>query len=168
MTRPNAKRSASATPPGTRSGARGRPSQSPAVCFKKPRGRAPLAEGKPCSWNSDDGFWTTANGCYHDVAAVRKASKTEHFQRSKRIDKEEQKQRRSLCARIAAAVEASGVPAPSASRRHRLWLSERCDKIVLTPAPLFWVMAEALVAQVLRHASQGEVACHEWERGRAH
>ena len=78
---------------------------------------------------------------------MRKASKTEHFQRSKRIDVEEQNQRRSLCARIAAAVEASGVPAPSASRRHRLWLSERCDKIVLTPAPLFWVMAEALVAQ---------------------
>ena len=57
---------------------------------------------------SDDGFWTTANGCYHDVAAVRKASKTEHFQRSKRIDKEEQKQRRSLCARIAAAVVPPG------------------------------------------------------------
>ena len=31
--------------------------------------------------------------------------------------------------------------------RHRLWLSERGDTIVLTPAPLFWVMAEALVAQ---------------------
>ena len=94
------------------------------------------------------GFWTTANGCYHDVAAVRKASKTEHFQRSKRIDKEEQKQRRSLCARIAAAVEASGVPAPSASRRHRHHLfAGHSVKIVLTPAPLFWVMAEALVAQ---------------------
>ena len=92
------------------------------------------------------GFWTTANGCYHDVAAVRKASKTEHFQRSKRIDVEEQNQRRSLCARIAAAVEASGVPAPSARRRHRR-PSERYGKIVLTPAPLFWVMAEALVAQ---------------------
>ena len=115
-------------------------------CFKKPRGRVPLAEGKPCSWNSDDGFWTTANGCYHDVAAVRKASKTEHFQRSKRIDKEEQKQRRSLCARIAAAVEASGVPAPSARRRHRR-PSEHYGKIVLTPAPLFWAKAEALVAQ---------------------
>ena len=93
---------------------RARPPEPAQPCFKKPRGRAPLAEGKPCSWNGDDGFWTTANGCYHDVAAVRKASKTEHFQRSKRIDKEEQKQRRSLCARIAAAVEASGVPAPSA------------------------------------------------------
>ena len=115
-------------------------------CFKKPRGRAPLAEGKPCSWNSDDGFWTTANGCYHDVAAVRKASKTEHFQRSKRIDVEEQNQRRSLCARIAAAVEASGVPAPSASRRLRR-PSERCGRIVLTPAPLFWAKAQALVAQ---------------------
>ena len=125
-----------------------RPPEPAQPCFKKPRGRAPLAEGKPCSWNSDDGFWTTANGCYHDVgAAVRKASKTEHFQRSKRIDVEEQNQRRSLCARIAAAVEASRVPAPSASRRHRLWLSERCDKIVLTPAPLFWAKAEALVAQ---------------------
>ena len=87
-------------------------------------------------------------GCYHDVAAVRKASKTEHFQHSKRIDKEEQKQRQSLCARIAAAVEASGVPAPSASRRHRHHLfSGHSVKIVLTPAPLFWVMAEALVAQ---------------------
>ena len=125
---------------------RARPPEPAQPCFKKPRGRAPLAEGKPCSWNSDDGFWTTANGCYHDVAAVRKASKTEHFQRSKRIDKEEQKQRRSLCARIAAAVEASGVPAPSARRRHRR-PSEHYGKIVLTPAPLFWVMAEALVAQ---------------------
>ena len=125
---------------------RARPPEPAQPGFKKPRGRAPLAEGKPCSWNSDDGFWTTANGCYHDVAAVRKASKTEHFQRSKRIDKEEQKQRRSLCARIAAAVEASGVPAPSARRRHRR-PSERYGKIVLTPAPLFWVMAEALVAQ---------------------
>ena len=123
-----------------------RPPEPAQPCFKKPRGRAPLAEGKPCSWNSDDGFWTTANGCYHDVAAVRKASKTEHFQRSKRIDVEEQKQRRSLCARIAAAVEASGVPAPSARRRHRR-PSEHYGKIVLTPAPLFWVMAEALVAQ---------------------
>ena len=65
-----------------------RPPEPAQPCFKKPRGRAPLAEGKPCSWNSDDGFWTTANGCYHDVAAVRKASKTEHFQRSKRIDVE--------------------------------------------------------------------------------
>ena len=55
-------------------------------------------------------------------------------------------QRRFLCARIAAAVEASGVPAPSASRR-RCRPSERYGKIVLTPAPLFWVMAEALVAQ---------------------
>ena len=123
-----------------------RPPEPAQPCFKKPRGRAPLAEGKPCSWNSDDGFWTTANGCYHDVAAVRKASKTEHFQRSKRIDVEEQNQRRSLCARIAAAVEASGVPAPSARRRHRR-PSEHYGKIVLTPAPLFWVMAEALVAQ---------------------
>ena len=96
---------------------RARPPEPAQPCFKKPRGRVPLAEGKPCSWNSDDGFWTTANGCYHDVAAVRKASKTEHFQRSKRIDVEEQNQRRSLCARIAAAVEASGVPAPSASRQ---------------------------------------------------
>ena len=77
---------------------------------------------------------------------MRKASKTEHFQRSKRIDKEEQKQRRSLCARIAAAVEASGVPAPSATRRLRR-PSERCGRIVLTPAPLFWAKAEALVAQ---------------------
>ena len=58
-----------------------------------------------------------------------------------------EEEKAAVCARIAAAVEASGVPAPSASRRHRLWLSERCDKIVLTPAPLFWVMAEALVAQ---------------------
>ena len=123
-----------------------RPPEPAQPCFKKPRGRAPLAEGKPCSWNSDDGFWTTANGCYHDVAAVRKASKTEHFQRSKRIDVEEQNQRRSLCARIAAAVEASGVPAPSASRRLRR-PSERCGRIVLTPAPLFWAKAEALVAQ---------------------
>ena len=79
---------------------RARPPEPAQPCFKKPRGRAPLAEGKPCSWNSDDGFWTTANGCYHDVAAVRKASKTEHFQRSKRIDVEEQNQRRSLCARM--------------------------------------------------------------------
>ena len=115
---------------------RARPPEPAQPCFKKPRGRVPLAEGKPCSWNSDDGFWTTANGCYHDVAAVRKASKTEHFQRSKRIDVEEQNQRRSLCARIAAAVEASGVPAPSASRRLRR-PSERCGRIVLTPAPLF-------------------------------
>ena len=61
-------------------------------------------------------------------------------------DKEEQKQRRSLCARIAAAVEASGVPAPSA-RRRRCRPSERYGKIVLTPAPLFWAKAEALVAQ---------------------
>ena len=125
---------------------RARPPEPAQPCFKKPRGRAPLAEGKPCSWNSDDGFWTTANGCYHDVAAVRKASKTEHFQRSKRIDVEEQEQRSFLCARIAAAVEASGVPAPSARRRHRR-PSENYGKIVLTPAPLFWVMAEALVAQ---------------------
>ena len=145
MTRPNAKRSASATPPGTRSGARGRPSQPSRASRSHVVGRR-LQKARPCSWNSDDGFWTTANGCYHDVAAVRKASKTEHFQRSKRIDKEEQKQRRSLCARIAAAVEASGVPAPSARRRHRR-PSERYGKIVLTPAPLFWVMAEALVAQ---------------------
>ena len=78
---------------------------------------------------------------------MRKASKTEHFQRSKRIDVEEQEQRRSLCARIAAAVEASGVPAPSASRHRHHWLSGHCDKIVLTPAPLFWAKAEALVAQ---------------------
>ena len=69
---------------------RARPPEPAQPCFKKPRGRAPLAEGKPCSWNSDDGFWTTANGCYHDVDAVRKAAKTEHFQRSKRIDVEEQ------------------------------------------------------------------------------
>ena len=77
---------------------------------------------------------------------MRDRSKTEHFQRSKRIDKEEQKQRRSLCARIAAAVEASGVPAPFA-RRRLCRPSERYGKLVLTPAPLFWVMAEALVAQ---------------------
>ena len=57
-----------------------------------------------------------------------------------------QEQRRFLCARIAAAVEASGVPAPSARRRHRR-PSEHYGKIVLTPAPLFWVMAGALVAQ---------------------
>ena len=112
----------------------------------KPRGRAPLAEGKPCTWNGEDGFWVTANGCHHDVAAARKASKAEDFQHLQRIDKEEQKQRRSLCARIAAAVEASGVPAPSASRRLRR-PSERCGRIVLTPAPLFWAKAEALVAQ---------------------
>ena len=85
-------------------------------CFKKPRGRAPLAEGKPCTWNGEDGFWVTANGCHHDVAAARKAAKAEDFKHLQRIDKEEQKQRRSLCARIAAAVEASGRPAPSASR----------------------------------------------------
>ena len=129
---------------------RARPPEPAQPCFKKPRGRAPLAEGKPCSWNSDDGFWTTANGCYHDVAAVRKASKTEHFQRSKRIDKEEQKQRRSLCARIAAAVEAS-----VSGRTGRGRGTPHCalpdhaayGKLVLTPAPLFWVMAEALVAQ---------------------
>ena len=102
----------------------------------KPRGRAPLAEGKPCTWNGEDGFWVTANGCHHDVAAARKASKAEDFQHLQRIDKEEQKQRRSLCARIAAAVEASGRPAPSASRRLRR-PSERCGRIVLTPAPLF-------------------------------
>ena len=43
---------------------------------------------------------------------------------------------------------ASGVPAPSASRRHRHHLfAGHSVKIVLTPAPLFWVMAEALVAQ---------------------
>ena len=112
----------------------------------KPRGRAPLAEGKPCTWNGEDGFWVTANGCHHDVAAARKAAKAEDFKHLQRIDKEEQKQRRSLCARIAAAVEASGVPAPSASRRLRR-PSERCGRIVLTPAPLFWAKAEALVAQ---------------------
>ena len=112
----------------------------------KPRGRAPLAEGKPCTWNGEDGFWVMANGCRLDVAAARKASKAEDFQHLKRIDKEEQKQRRSLCARIAAAVEASGRPAPSASRRLRR-PSERCGRIVLTPAPLFWAKAEALVAQ---------------------
>ena len=124
MTRPNAKRSASATPPGTRSGKRGRPR--PAASRPTPPsqpsrshvvGRRLQKEGKPCTWNGEDGFWVTANGCHHDVAAARKASKAEDFQHLQRIDKEEQKQRRSLCARIAAAVEASGVPAPSASRQ---------------------------------------------------
>ena len=38
------------------------------------------------------------------------------------------------------------MPAPSASRRQRR-PSERCDNIVLTPAPRFWAKAEALVAQ---------------------
>ena len=125
---------------------RARPPEPAQPCFKKPRGRAPLAEGKPCTWNGEDGFWVTANGCHHDVAAARKAAKAEDFKHLQRIDKEEQKQRRSLCARITAAVEASGRPAPSASRRLRR-PSERCGRIVLTPAPLFWAKAEALVAQ---------------------
>ena len=38
------------------------------------------------------------------------------------------------------------MPAPSASRRLRR-PSERCGRIVLTPAPLFWAKAEVLVAQ---------------------
>ena len=141
MTRPNAKRDSA-----RHAERRARPPEPAQPGFKKPRGRAPVAEGKPCTWNGEDGFWVTANGCHHDVAAARKASKAEDFQHLQRIDKEEQKQRRSLCARIAAAVEASGVPAPSASRRLRR-PSERCGRIVLTPSPLFWAKAEALVAQ---------------------
>ena len=136
---------------------RARPPEPAQPGFKKPRGRAPLAEGKPCSWNSDDGFWTTANGCYHDVDAVRMAAKTEHFQRSKRIDVEEQEQRRFLCARIAAAVEASGVPAPSATRRLRR-PSERCGRIVLTPAPLFWAKREGGGPRRAGGVSDDEVA----------
>ena len=94
---------------------RARPPEPAQPGFKRPRGRAPLAEGKPCTWNGEDGFWVTANGC-HDVAAARKASKAEDFQHLQRIDKEEQKQRRSLCARIAAAVEASGTRSGSLRR----------------------------------------------------
>ena len=30
---------------------RARPPEPAQPCFKKPRGRVPLAEGKPCSWN---------------------------------------------------------------------------------------------------------------------
>ena len=88
-----------------------------------------------------------ANQPRMELSPYSAACKANHdFQRSKRIDVEEQEQRGFLCYRIAAAVEASGVPAPSA-RRRRCRPSERYGKIVLTPAPLFWVMAEALVAQ---------------------
>ena len=72
--------------------------------FKKPRGRAPLADGVPCTWDGERGYWVTASGAHHDVAAVRKATTAEYFSAMKLPDAEVQEQRRSDCARVAAAV----------------------------------------------------------------
>ena len=80
--------------------------------FKKPRGRAPLADGVPCTWDGERGYWVTASGAHHDVAAVRKATTAAYFSAMKLPDAEVQEQRRSDCARVAAAVEARLAPAP--------------------------------------------------------
>ena len=69
--------------------------------FKKPRGRAPLADGVPCTWDGERGYWVTASGAHHDVAAVRKATTAEYFSAMKLPDAEVQEQRRSDCARVA-------------------------------------------------------------------
>ena len=78
--------------------------------FKKPRGRAPLADGVPCTWDGERGYWVTASGAHHDVAALRKATTAEYFSAMKLPDAEVQEQRRSVCARVAAAVEARLAP----------------------------------------------------------
>ena len=49
--------------------------------FKKPRGRAPLADGVPCTWDGERGYWVTASGAHHAVAALRKATTAERLQR---------------------------------------------------------------------------------------
>ena len=78
--------------------------------FKKPRGRAPLADGVPCTWDGERGFWVTASGAHHDVAAVRKASKAEHFHAMKRTDAEVQEQRRSTNSHSVWFTERARVP----------------------------------------------------------
>ena len=90
--------------------------------FKKPRGRAPLADGVPCTWDGERGYWVTASGAHHDVAALRKATTAEYFSAMKLPDAEVQEQRRSDCARVAATVEAR--LAPSASLLERLQKEE--------------------------------------------
>ena len=80
--------------------------------FKKPRGPAALADGVPCTWDGERGYWVTASGAHHDVAALRKATTAEYFSAMKLPDAEVQEQRRSDCARVAAAVEAQLAPAP--------------------------------------------------------
>ena len=58
--------------------------------FKKPRGRAPLADGVPCTWDGERGYWVTASGAHRDVAALRKATTAEYFSAMKLPDAEVQ------------------------------------------------------------------------------
>ena len=100
--------------------------------FKKPRGRAPLADGVPCTWDGERGYWVTASGAHHDVAALRKATTAEYFSAMKLPDAEVQEQRRSVCARVAATVEAR--LAPSASLLERLQ-KEKKEERLWRPVP---------------------------------
>ena len=110
--------------------------------FKKPRGRAPLADGVPCTWDGERGYWVTASGAHHDVAAVRKATTAEYFSAMKLPDAEVQEQRRSDCARVAAAVEAR--LAPSASLLERLQKEETARAVPPEAPADFYALAGAV------------------------
>lgn len=109
--------------------------------FKKPRGRAPLADGVPCTWDGERGYWVTASGAHHDVAALRKATTAEYFSAMKLPDAEVQEQRRSDCARVAAAVEAR--LAPSASLLERLQKEETARAVPPEAPADFYALAGA-------------------------
>ena len=117
--------------------------------FKKHRGRAPLADGVPCTWDGERGYWVTASGAHHDVAALRKATTAEYFSAMKLPDAEVQEQRRSDCARVAAAVEAR--LAPSASLLERLQKEETARAVPPEAPADFYALA-------------GAVRCHGGER----
>ena len=110
--------------------------------FKKPRGRAPLADGVPCTWDGERGYWVTASGAHHDVAALRKATTAEYFSAMKLPDAEVQEQRRSDCARVAAAVEAR--LAPSASLLERLQKEETARAVPPEAPADFYALAGAV------------------------
>ena len=117
--------------------------------FKKPRGRAPLADGVPCTWDGERGYWVTASGAHHDVAALRKATTAEYFSAMKLPDAEVQEQRRSDCACVAATVEAR--LAPSASLLERLQKEETARAAPHGPPP---------EAPADFYALAGAVRCH--------
>ena len=110
--------------------------------FKKPRGPAALADGVPCTWDGERGYWVTASGAHHDVAAVRKATTAEYFSAMKLPDAEVQEQRRSDCARVAAAVEAR--LAPSASLLERLQKEEIATAVPPEAPADFYALAGAV------------------------
>ena len=77
-----------------------------AAHHKKPRGRAPFADGVACSWDAADGCWRTASGEVHGGSAARAEAKAAFFEAKKKEEAAAQEQRRADCARIDAATQA--------------------------------------------------------------